>query len=77
MAILALAKVTQTNSNQLLSQIINELDNPPENDKWFSISLLKSLNVLTPFNADLGRSRTPILLAVCNSNFSNLFNLKR
>ena len=53
-----------------MARIKYELNNPPDNDKWFSITLLRTVNILAPFDADLGEDRSPILRAICNERFS-------
>ena len=72
MPLLSLAKlsVDQSDDGKILTRIRAELNQPPENDKWFSISLVKCLHHLTPFDPNLGVNRIPILESVATSNYS-------
>jgi hypothetical protein len=47
------------------------LKNCPENDKWFTISCLRCVNILAPFDANVGIDRMPILKTICDLKQSN------
>lgn len=55
----------------LLERLQMALQNVPSNDKWFTISCLRAVNILAPFNSSVGADRMCILNAVCQSALSH------
>ena len=55
----------------LLAKLQTCLNNVPKNDKWYTISCLRAVNVLAPFDPKMGANRICILNAICNGELSH------